>query len=73
MLHIQYHKYRCAGDTNIFGIDLILPEYFGFSAMAWSLMVQVMTLIPAWISNHQPGKMCDEITYSFLNFNGRNG
>ena len=29
-----------------------------------------LTLIPAWISNHMPGKMWDEITYPFLNFNG---
>ena len=29
-----------------------------------------LTLIPAWISNHLPGKMWDEITYPFLNFNG---
>ena len=28
------------------------------------------TLIPAWISNYMPGKVCDEITYPFLNFNG---
>ena len=29
-----------------------------------------LTLIPAWISNHTPGKVWDEITYPFLNFNG---
>ena len=29
-----------------------------------------LTLIPAWISYHMPGKVWDEITYSFLNFNG---
>ena len=28
-----------------------------------------LTLIPAWISNHMPGKVWDEITYPFLNFN----
>ena len=28
------------------------------------------TLIPAWISNHMPGKVCGEITNPFLNFNG---
>ena len=28
------------------------------------------TLIPAWISDHMPSKVCDEITYPFLNFNG---
>ena len=29
-----------------------------------------LTLIPAWISNHMPNKVWDEITYPFLNFNG---
>ena len=29
-----------------------------------------LTLIPTWIGNHMPGKMSDEITYPFLNFNG---
>ena len=29
-----------------------------------------LTLIPACISNCLPGKMWDEITYPFLNFNG---
>ena len=29
-----------------------------------------LTLILAWISNHMPSKMWDEITYPFLNFNG---
>ena len=29
-----------------------------------------LTLIPAWISNYMPGKVWDEITYPFLNFNG---
>ena len=28
-----------------------------------------LTLIPAWISNHMPSKMWDEITYPFPNFN----
>ena len=29
-----------------------------------------LTLIPAWIRNHTPSKVWDEITYPFLNFNG---
>ena len=29
-----------------------------------------LTIIPAWVSNYMPGKMWDEITYPFLNFNG---
>ena len=32
--------------------------------------VTLITLIPAWISNHTPGKVWDGITYPFLNFNG---
>ena len=28
------------------------------------------TIIPAWISNHMPIKVWDEITYPFPNFNG---
>ena len=31
------------------------------------------TLIIAWMSNHMPSKVCDEITYSFPNFNGSLG
>ena len=29
-----------------------------------------LTLIPAWISNHMPSEVWDEISYPFLNFNG---
>ena len=29
-----------------------------------------LTLIPAWISNYTHYNVWDEITYSFLNFNG---
>ena len=29
-----------------------------------------LTLIPIWISNPMPGKVWDQITYPFLNFNG---
>ena len=29
-----------------------------------------LTLILAWISNHMPSKICDEITYPVPNFNG---
>ena len=28
-----------------------------------------LTLIPVWISNYMPGRVWDEITYPFLNFN----
>ena len=30
----------------------------------------VLTLTPTWRSNHVPSKVWDEITYTFLNFNG---
>ena len=30
----------------------------------------VAPLIQAWICNHMPSKVWDEITYPFLNFNG---
>ena len=29
-----------------------------------------LTLIPAWINNYTNSKVWDEITYTFLNFNG---
>ena len=29
-----------------------------------------LTLIPAWLSNHMPSKVWDEIIYPFQNFNG---
>ena len=32
--------------------------------------VIVTTLIPAWVGNHMPYKVWDEITYPFPNFNG---
>ena len=34
------------------------------------LLLSWLTLIPAWISNHMPNKVWDEITYPFPNFNG---
>ena len=32
--------------------------------------VAPLTLIPTWINNHMPSKVCDEITYPFLSFDG---
>ena len=38
---------------------------------SWGTFYQhSLTLIPACISNHLSGKVWDEITYPFLNFNG---
>ena len=34
------------------------------------LLLTCLTLIPAWIRNHMPSNVWDEITYPFLNFNG---
>ena len=36
-----------------------LEPFYGYS----------LTLIPAWISKYMPGKVWDEITYAFPNFN----
>ena len=36
----------------------------------WPFYWHGLTFIPAWISNHAPSKVWDEITYPFLNFNG---
>ena len=35
-----------------------------------SLYWHGLTLIPAWLSNHTPNKVWDEIVYPFPNFNG---
>ena len=49
----------------------INPAYL----IPWLLMtcgpfnLHSLTLIPAWISNHMPNNVWDEITYPFLNFN----
>ena len=32
--------------------------------------ISMIYLIPAWIRNHMPSKVCDEITQPFPNFNG---
>ena len=47
--------------TNCSGI-LIKIQNFSFT--------HGLTLIPAWICNHKPGKVWDKITYPFRNFNG---
>ena len=35
-----------------------------------ALLLTCLNLIPAWISNHMPNKVRDEIIHPFLNFNG---
>ena len=36
----------------------------------WLPLLAWLPSIPAWISNHMPSKLWDEITYPFPNFNG---
>ena len=53
---------RCCTDL----IFLECLEYSGFN-----ITCIIMDFIVAWISNHVPGKVWNEITYPFPNFNGR--
>ena len=46
----------------------ISPEYKLYNCSPFDL--QGLTLIPAWISNHMPRKMWNEITFPFTNLNG---
>ena len=43
------------------------PQKFGFLR---PLLATVLNLIPAWISNHMPSKMWDDIIHSSPEFNG---
>ena len=40
--------------------------YTSMDPLCWHRLI----LIPAWIDNHRPTKVWDEITYPFPNFNG---
>ena len=45
--------------------------YGSVNWVTWTLFSwHELSLIPAWISNHMPCKVWDEITYRFPNFNG---
>ena len=44
-----------------------MPEFWNISSPFY---LHGLTFIPACISNHKPSKVCDEITYPFLNING---
>ena len=54
------------------------PVHWRIYALRWVKAVAAMglfywhglTLIPAWISNHMPSKVWEEIIYPFPNFNG---
>ena len=61
--HSQFHFQN----IHWWQIELILKNYFGYPG---SLLLTQINLIPAWISKHISSKVCDEITYSFPNFNG---
>ena len=50
-----------------YAFGMVTPTAFLSSGFFY---YQGLTLIPAWISNHTPSKVWDEITYPFLNFNG---
>ena len=49
------------------GMDV---EVVGSSPTCGPFYWHGLTLIPAWINNYIHYKMCDEIAYPFLNFNG---
>ena len=46
-----------------------IPVYTGWSSVHWLRVRDGLTLIQAWISNHMPSKMWNEISYPFPNFN----
>ena len=48
---------------------LIQCANLGWLCLQWPLLLTWFN-ISAWISNYMPGKVWDEITYPFLNFNG---
>ena len=55
------------------GVGLMLTKYYRLWDCGDNITVALLmsaTLITAWISNYIHYKVWDEITYSFLNFNG---
>ena len=52
-------------------VGLLVPAKSSNSVVTWGHFYwHGLTLISAWISNHLSGKVWDDITYPFLNFNG---
>ena len=74
----QYNDIKGSVDSDVTIRDLV-SKYSVCLSPSWTIKhiesargpiyKRGLTLIPAWISNHPPGKMWDEITYPFLNFN----
>ena len=65
-LYCQYHVCWCPGDFWSQGISR-----HGIDQRSWNIpSLASEELILAWISNHIPSKVWDEITYLFPNFNG---
>ena len=56
--------------NNYANIVLINENISKFNASSGLFYKHGLTLIPARMSKHMPGKMWGEITYPFLNFNG---
>ena len=51
--------------------EIYVPYTDSIHTASWGpFYLHGLTLIPAWIINHMPGKVWDEITYPFINFNG---
>ena len=49
---------------------LCYPLMYRCSSGYYPFYIHGLTLLPAWISNHMPSKMWDEINHPFPNFNG---
>ena len=64
--HQQLHDFDYV--KQIFLFSMILNSLCGFSAQG-PFYYHRLTFSPAWISNHMPRKVWDEITNPFLNFN----
>ena len=47
-----------------------MGDEWGHQYASWPFFSHELTLIPAWISNHTPSKVWDEITYPYPNSNG---
>ena len=63
-----------AGLHILWRVSVCSCGYFVWSNPIWIIPVALfqhgLTLTPAWMSNYIHYKVCDKITYQFLNFNG---
>ena len=60
LFHYEYHAFQIISKVQRVHETTSGPPFY----------LHGLTLIPAWISNHIHYKLCDEITYPFINFNG---